>query len=163
MDLIVFEDSIKYDSGVKILLALSIGVLVVLGILFYVDATASDIFPGEPAAESMIGSVVLFASAVFLLAVFWLVLPRTIAVSQAGIVIQFNAFRWRIPFGTIASIKAAQGMIVWWAHSWITSYASQIEIRRRYRLKIRISPARRDQFLECANRALADWRYSHPA
>jgi hypothetical protein len=163
MDLIVFEDSIKYDPGIKFVLALSVVVLVVLGILFYIDATDSDIFPGEPAAESKTGSVVLFASAVFVLAVFWLMLPRAIAVSQDGIVIQFNTFRWKIPFKTIESIKAARGIIVFWAHSWITSYGTQIEITRKYRLKIRVSPARRDQFLEYANKALADWRNTHPA
>jgi len=82
MDLVIFEDGIKYDPGIKIVLALSIVLLIVLGILFYVGAEDSDIFPGEPAAESRIGSFVLFASAVFLLAIFWLILPRAIAVSQ---------------------------------------------------------------------------------
>lgn len=162
MDFILFEDSIKYDAGIKVVLVLSVVLLVVLGTLFYVDANGSDIFPGESAAESGTGSVVFFASAVFILAVFWVVLPRSIAVSQEGIIVRFNAFRWRIPFRTIESIQAARGIIVWWAHSWITSYTTQIEIRRRYRLKIRISPARRDQFLEHANKALADWRHAHP-
>ena len=82
MDLVIFEDGIKYDPGIKIVLALSIVLLIVLGILFYVDAEDSDILPGEPAADSRIGSFVLFASAVFLLAIFWLILPRAIAVSQ---------------------------------------------------------------------------------
>ncbi len=162
MDFILFEDSIKYDAGIKVVLVLSVVLLVILGILFYVDASGPDIFPGEPASESRTGSLVLFASAVFVLAVFWLVLPRSIAVSQEGIIVQFNAFRWKIPFRTIESIQDARGIIVWWAHSWITSYATQIEIRRKYRLKIRISPARRDQFLEYANKALADWRHAHP-
>jgi len=163
MDLIIFEDSIKYNRWIKAVLVLSVVLLVVLGILFYVDAYGSDIFPGEPAAESKTGSVVLIASAVFVLIIYWLILPRTIAVSQEGIVLGFSGFRWKIPFRTIESMKAARGIIVWWGHSWITSYATQIEIRRRYRLKIRVSPARRDQFLEYANKALADWRNTHPA
>jgi hypothetical protein len=163
MDLIVFEDSIRYDPCIKVVLALSVVLLVVLGVLFYVDASDGDIFPGEPAAQSRTGSVVLFGSAVFVLVIYWLILPRKIAVSQDGIVLRFNAFSWNIPFGTIRSIKTARGIIVFWAHSWITSYATQIEIRRRYRLKIRVSPARRDQFLEYANKALADWRNAHPA
>jgi hypothetical protein len=163
MDPIIFEDSIKYDPGIKVVLVLSLVLLVVLGILFYVDATDSDIFPGEPAAESRTGSVVLFASAVFVLALYWLILPRSIAVSQEGIVLRFNGFSWKIHFRTIESIKAARGIIVWWAHSWITSYGTQIEIIRRHRLKIRVSPARRDQFLEYANKALADWKNTHLA
>ena len=163
MDQVIFEDSIRYDPWIKVVLELSVVLLVVLGIIFYIDAYKIDIFPKERAAGSRVGSLVLFASAVFVLAVYWLILPRTIAVSQEGIIIRFNPLRWKIPFRTIESIKPAQGIIVFWAHSWITAYATQIEIRRRYRLKIRVSPARRDQFLEFANRTLADWRSAHPA
>ncbi len=163
MDLIIFEDSIKYDPWIRVVLVLSLVLLVVLGFLFHVDATDLDIFPGESAAESRMGSIVLFASAVFVLALYWLILPRTIAVFQEGIVIRFKGFSWKIPFKTVKSIKAARGIIVWWAHSWITSYRNQIEIIRRHRLKIRVSPARRDQFLEYANKALADWRNTHLA
>jgi hypothetical protein len=163
MNLVIFEDSIKYDNWIKVVLVLSLVLLIVLGILFYVDARDSDIFPGEPAAESRTGSFALFAAAVFLMAIYWLVLPRTIAVSQEGLILRFRAFRWNIPFATIRSIEPASGMIVWWAHSWITSYRSQIEIIRKYRLKIRVSPSRRDQFLEYAHKAFADWKNTHPA
>jgi hypothetical protein len=163
MNLVIFEDSIKYDLGIKIVLVFSLVLLVVLGILFYVDAHESDIFPGEPAAESRTGSLVLFASVVLLVAVYWLILPRAIAVTQEGLILRFRAFNWNIPFATIRSIESASGIIVWWAHSWITSYRSQIEIIRKYRLKIRFSPTRRDQFLEYAHKAFADWKNTHPA
>lgn len=163
MDPVIFEDSIKYDLWIKVVLVLSLVLLIVLGVLFDADARGSDIFPGEPAAESRTGSFVLFAAAVFLLAVYWLILPRTIAVSQEGLILRFRAFSWNIPFTTIRSIEPASGMIVWWAHSWITSYESQIEIIRKNRLKIRISPSRRDQFLEHAHKALADWKNTNPA
>ena len=163
MDLVIFEDNIKYDFWIKVVLVLSLVLLIVLGILFYVDARDSDIFPGELAAESRTGSFVLFAAAVFLMAVYWLILPRTIAVSQESLILRFRAFSWNIPFATIRSINPASGIIVWWAHSWITSYRSQIEIIRKYRLKIRVSPSRRDQFLEYAHKAFADWKNTHPA
>jgi hypothetical protein len=163
MDMIIFEDRIKYDAWIKVLLVLGVVSLVLLGVLFYLDAQGSEVFRGAPAAESRTSSGLLFVAAVFLLLVYWLILPRAISVSQEAVVVQFSAFRWKIPFRTIESIKAARGIIVWWAHSWITSYATQIEIRRRYRFKIRVSPARRDQFLEYANKALADWRSAHSA
>jgi len=163
MNLVIFEDSIKYDFWIKVVLVLSLGLLIVLGILFDVDARGPDIFPGEPAAESRTGSFALFAAAAFLIAVYWLVLPRTIAVSQGSLILRFRAFSWNIPFATIRSISPASGMIVWWAHSWITSYRSQIEIIRKNRLKIRVSPSRRDQFLEHAHKAFADWKNTHPA
>ena len=163
MDLVIFEDRIKYDTWIKVVLVLSVGLLIVLGILFDVDARDSDIFPGEPAAESRTGSIVLFAAAAFLMAIYWLILPRTIAVTQEGLILRFRAFRWNILFATIRSINPASGMIFWWAHSWMTSYRSQIEIIRKNRLKIRVSPSRRDQFLEYAYRAFADWKNTHPA
>ena len=163
MDLVIFEDSIKYDIGIKVVLIFSVGLLIVLGILFYVDARESDIFPGEPAAKSRTGSFVLFAAAVLLMAVYWLILPRTIAVSQKGLILRFRAFSWNISFATIRSINPVSGIIVWWAHSWITSYRNQIEIIRKYGLRIRVSPSRRDQFLEYAHKAFADWRNTHSA
>jgi len=163
MDLVIFEDSIKYDLWIKVVLVLSVVLLIGLGILFHVDAREADIFPGEPAAESRTGSYALFAAAVFLMAVYWLILPRTIAVSQEGLILRFRASSWNIPFATIESIRPVSGMIVWWAHSWITSYRSQIEIIRKHRLKIRVSPGRRDQFLEYAHKAFADWKNTHPA
>jgi hypothetical protein len=162
MNIIIFEDNIKYDPWVIVVLTLSLVLLIVLGILFYMDAHGLDIFPGESAAESGMGAVAIFASAAFVLATYWLFLPRKIAVSQDGIIIKFGGFKWMISFETIKSISAARGIIVWWAHSWITSYGSQIEIIRRHRLKIRICPTLRDQFLEYANKALADWKNTHP-
>lgn len=158
----IFEDDIKYDLGIKIVLAFSLVLLIVLEILFDMDARGSDIFPREPAAESRAGSIVLLISAVFLLGVYWLILPRTISVTQDGLVLRFRVFDWDIPFATIRSIEPASGIIVFWAHSWITSYRSQIEIKRKFRLKIRVSPSRRDQFLEHAQRAFADWQRIHP-
>jgi len=162
MDLVIFEDSIKYDFWIKVVLVLSVVLLIVLGIFFYVDAHDSDIFSGEPTGESRTGSFVLFAAAIFLIAVYGLILPRTIAISQEGLILRFRAFSWNIPFATIKSIKPASGILVWWAHSWITSYRSQIEIIRKYRLKIRVSPSLRDQFLEYAHKAFADWKNTHP-
>jgi len=159
MDLIIFEDGIKYDAWMKPFLVFPLVLLIVLGILFYIDAHDSDIFPKEPATESKIASAVLFASTVFVLAVYWLFLPRKIFVTQEGIKLKFGSFSWNIPYQTIESVKPAKGMIVWWAHSFITSYGSQIEIVRKNRFKIRVSPSRRDEFLQHANKALADWMH----
>jgi hypothetical protein len=155
--MIIFEDNIKYDTWIKPVLVFPIILLVVLGIIFYVDAHYSDIFPKEPTAKSELASIALFASTVFILAAYWLFLPRKIYVTQEGIKLKFNSFSWNIPYKTIESFKPAQGIIVFWAHTFITSYGSQIEIVRKNRLKIRVSPSRRDEFLQYANRALEDW------
>jgi len=161
MDMIIFEDSVKYDSWVKILLVFPVVLLVALGVLFQVDASHRDIFPKEPAKESRLGAAVLFASALFVLAVYGLVLHRRLSVAGEKIILHFSLFRWSIPYRTVSSLRAAKGFVVWFGYSFITSYSSQVEIVRTFRLKVRVSPSRRDQFLEYANRALAEWRRRH--
>jgi formate hydrogenlyase subunit 3/multisubunit Na+/H+ antiporter MnhD subunit len=65
MDMIIFEDRIKYDAWIKVLLVLGVVSLVLLGVLFYLDAQGSEVFRGAPAAESRTSSGLLFAAAVF--------------------------------------------------------------------------------------------------
>jgi len=161
MDLLIFEDSIKYDAWVKLVLAFSLVLLIILGILFFIDGHHSNIFPKEPPRESRIAFVVLCFSTVLTAAVYWFFLPQKIAVSQDGIKTKFGGFSWNIPFQSIESIKAAKGLMARRGFSCITSYKSQIVIVRKNRLNIRISPSRCDQFLESANRALADWTKMH--
>ncbi len=161
MDLLIFEDSIKYDAWVKLVLIFSLVLLIILGILFFIDGHHSNVFPKEPPRESRIAFVVLCFFTVLTAAVYWLFLPRKITVSQDGIKTKFGGFSWNMPFQTIESIKAAKGFRSRRGFSCITSYKSQIVIVRKNRLNIRISPNRCDQFVESANRALADWRHVH--
>ena len=157
MDLIIFEDNIKYDAWVKLVLAFSLVLLIVLGALFYIDGHHSNVFPKEPPRKSRIAFVVLCFSTVLTVAAYWLFLPQKISVFQEGIKVKFGGFSWDIPFQTIESVKAAKGLVVRRGFSCITSYKSQIVVVRKNRLNIRFSPSRCDQFLESANRALADW------
>jgi hypothetical protein len=104
MNLVIFEDSIRYDLGTKIILALSLALLIVLGILFYVDAEDSDIFPGElPRIPKVLRP---FASAVFLLAVYCLSSTNDRCFSR-GLILKFRTFNWNIPFAAIRSIEPA--------------------------------------------------------
>lgn len=161
MDAALLENKVKYDAWVKPLLAFPIVLLIGLGILFYIDAYSRDIFPKEPESESLMAFYVMIVTAVIVLAVYWFTLPRSICVYRDKIKIVFGGFTWNIPFENAVSVKAARGLVVWWGYSCITSYGSQIEILRKNRMKIRVSPGNRDQFLEYANRALEDWRKIH--
>jgi len=163
MEIMLFETRIKYDVWFKILLLLSVIIVVVTGIIFYLDAHVRDVIPGQPAEESAKGWVVLLAAAIFMLVIFRLILPQSIAVTRQGIVLKFRTINWKIPFETIRSIEPVSGLFVFWAHSWITSYGSQIEIYRKNRLKIRVCPGNRDQFIEYADKALSDWKKTRPA
>jgi hypothetical protein len=158
MDLILFEDSIKYDVWAKIALALPIIFLIILGVLFYIDAHYSDIFPSESEPESHLGAIVLFASAPFILVVYWLCLPKKIYVLQDRIKIKLGQFYLSVRFDNIDSVKPARGIIFISSFSSITSYSTQIEIVRKKGLNWRICPSRRDQFLEYVERAMSDWK-----
>jgi hypothetical protein len=158
MDLVLYEDSIKYDFGVKIALIFPIILLIVMGLFFYVDAHYKDLIPKEHAKDSNTGALILFAAAPFILCVYWMILPRKIFVLQDRIRLQFGQFFWNVPFDTVESVKASRGPGVWCLHSSITCYSTQIEIVRKRRGNIRVSPARRDQFLDHVNRAISDWK-----
>jgi len=158
MDLVLFEDSIKYDPWVKVALVFPIILLIALGILFYIDAHYSDIIPSESEAESNMGAIILFASVPFVLVVYWLLLPRKAYVLQDRIKIKLGQFLFNISFDNIESVKPAKGIIIFSSFSSITSYSTQIEIVRKRGLNMRISPSRRDQFLEYVNRAISEWK-----
>jgi len=162
MDMIIFEDDIKYEAWVKLLLVLSLILLVVLGILFSMNVHGSTFFPRESARESQTASVVLYASAAFAAAVYWFAFPRKISVHRSGIRIKHGGFNWNIPFEAIKTMLPSRGIIVWWGYSSLTSYGHQIEIVKKSGFKIRVCPSRRDEFLEHANRALQDWARSNP-
>ena len=161
MDLILYEDSPKYDRWVKLLLIFPAVLLLVMGLLFYVDARYEDLFPKESQKESLAAAYVLFGSVVFVFFIFWLVLPRKIYILQDRIRLKWGQFFLNIPFKKIESIKASKGIITWFTFSFITSYSRQVDITKKCGLKIRISPSNRDEFLEYSNRAMADWKRTH--
>ena len=158
MNLVLFEDQIKYDPWVKIALVFPIIFLLALGILFYIDAHYRDVIPSEPESDSNTAAIIIFASVLFVLVVYWLSLPRKIYVLQDRIKLKIGEFFWNVPFETIESVKSAKGIIVWKGFSSITSCSTQIEIVRSKGQNIRISPARREQFLEYVERAMSDWK-----
>ena len=158
MDLVLFQDQLKYDPLVKIAIISPVILLIALGILFYIDANYRDVIPSESKADSYTAALIIFASVLFVLVVYWLVLPRKIYILQDRLKLQMGQFTWNIPFETVESVKATKGIIAWRSVSSITSYSTQIEIIRSRGQNVRISPDRREQFLEYVERALYDWR-----
>ncbi len=158
MNLVLFEDSIKYDLWAKIALVFPIILLIALGILFYIDAHYSDVVPSESEAESNFGAIILFGSVPFVLVVYWLLLPRKIYVLHDRIKIKLGQFFLNVAFDNIESVRPAKGIIIFSSFSSITSYNTQIEIIRKRGLNWRFSPSRRDQFLEYVDRAISDWK-----
>jgi hypothetical protein len=163
MEIVIYEDGIKYDRWVKAVLIFPLVLFIILGILFYIDAKYSNIFPKETARKAIIAAIDLFVSVPIVLVIYRLSLPRKISIFHDRIKIKFGAFFFDIPFETIESFKAVKGIISRRAISATTSLGTQIEIVRKERRNIRISPRQREQFLGNANRALSDWKQAHSA
>jgi hypothetical protein len=159
--MILYESTIKYETWAKILLAFPIVLVIVMGIFFYNYAHFHDGISGEMKYGFHVASIVLFATAPFILLIYWLVLPTKIYILQDKIRIKYGRFYWNVRFETIESVKPAQGIPPLWSNSSVTSYRNQIEIVRKGRMNWRLSPDNRDQFLDHANRALADWQRVH--
>lgn len=158
VEAVLFEDQVKYDRWIQVLLAFSVLVLVAIGFLLYTDAYSRDVLPSETAKESGIGALILFGAAVFEALLFWAILPRKIFICQKRVRIKYGLFYYNIPFDNIRSASAAKGIALGSYVSSLTSFKNQVEIVRTKGLRIRFSPARVDLFLEALERALADWR-----
>jgi hypothetical protein len=159
--MVLFEDSIKYELWTKVLLVFPAVLLIAMGAFFYNYAHHKDAIPSEVETSFHAASIALFATAPFILIVYWLVLPTKIYILQDRIRIKYGHFFWNIRFDTIESVKPAKGIPPLWSNSSVTSYRNQIEIVRIGRMNVRLSPSHRDQFVDHANRALSDWKRTH--
>jgi len=163
MNIILFEDKLKYDLWLKIILVFSIILLLALALLFYIDGYKQDVIKSEPARESRVAAITLFAAIAFVLLVYWTVLPRNIFIFQDRVTIKYGVFSLNLRLENIESAKVASGIPMGNIWSSITSLKNQIEIVRKKGMNVRISPTSRDLFLENLNRALMDWRRTHKA
>ncbi len=159
--MILYESPMKYETWAKILLVFPIVLVILMGIFFYNyahfrEGISADIKEGFHAA-----SFVLFATGPFILLIYWLVLPTKISVFQDKIRIKYGQFYWNVRFETIESVQTAKGIPPVWSNSSVTSYRNQIEIVRKGKMNIRLSPDNRDRFLDHVNRALTDWKRMH--
>lgn len=156
--MVLFEDQIKYDSIVKLLLAVPIILLIVLAVLFWMNASTQNIFPKESTADSEYAAYVLVASSILVIVIYRLVLPTSISVLTDRLRIRYGVFNWNIPYRDVTSVATAKGIPLFTMNSSVTAFGCQIEIVRERKMDIRVCPSRREQFLERANRALTDWQ-----
>ncbi|MFC2160541.1 hypothetical protein ACFLRX_02685 [Acidobacteriota bacterium] len=162
MEMVIFEDEVKYDLWLKVFLVGTVAVLVGLGIMFSVDAYSRDILPEEPLEDSKLGAIFLFAGSVIVLLVYGAVLPRKLFIYRDKIRIKSNFFSYNIPFSKIESYVKVKGFPLGNYLISSTSLKNQIEIYRKRGLKIRISPSSLDLFLESLNRTVEEWEIYQP-
>lgn len=158
MNMLLYEDKFKYSAGIYLVLAIPLVFLLALGYLFYLDVHKKDIFPSESADESELGAKIIWASALFVLLVYWLSLPRKILIFSDRIKLKYGLFLFPVSFANIEGAKPASGIPLFAVISSVTSFSTQVEIVRKNGMNIRISPFQRDRFLESLESALSAWQ-----
>jgi len=158
---VLYEYPLKYEGWAKILLAIPPALLIVMGFLFHRLVQTMGLAPGEAEPGLRIASWILFASAPFILFIYWLVLPTKIFIHPDRLRVQYGRFFWNVRFDTIEEVKPARGIPPAWSNSSVTSYRNQVEIVRKGKRNIRLSPDNRELFLDQANRALSEWKRMH--
>lgn len=141
MALLIYEDKPKYDTATKLTI-----IIIPTFCLFIAFQ-----YP-EPQ---------LFAIAVVVLAVFWIIFPRRYQIFEDKLrVVLGKPFSFNIPFEAIKSAGAPQK--IGFGMNWATSMTKRgVEITRKKRMNVFITPSDGDSFIENLNGALADWRKFH--
>ncbi|MBM3296357.1 MAG: hypothetical protein FJY83_02035 [Candidatus Aminicenantes bacterium] len=157
MDMIIYETPFKYERWAKFFMGLPVVLMFAAGLILSGVVRIPGLNPAGLEKELRLVAWIFFASAAFILFIYWLVLPTKIFIYQDKLKVKFGLFFWTIRFETIERAVARRGFPLGPGHNSVTSYRNQIEIARRGRLPVRLSPDGRDEFLSHLNRALEDW------
>ena len=140
-NILLYEDTPKYDSWLKLILGGVLALTFILGIIFISQETE--------AAMAMFG-ITLFD------ALFKAILPRRFQIFEDRLKILLGGpFAINIPFSNIAEAKPASGrkVFAYWGIRFATSIHHVVEIVRKKGLNLVISPKNDDMFLEQLNQA----------
>ena len=145
MDSAIYEDTPHYDVWLKAIMLLP---------LFFILAGAFHIATGESQAATG-----MFATAVLMAAIYWAIFPRKYRIHEAGVrIVLGGPFSFNISFDSIEKARPPEGVSL--GINFATTFSSRhaVQIVRRKRLDVNITPADRQQFLENLEKALNDWR-----
>jgi hypothetical protein len=159
MKRVLYEDSPKYDLWLKIVLAFAPSLVIVLALLTYYG-----VLPAESEEEARIALAVLFATAIFLLLLFWAILPRKYQILEDRIkIVLGRPFSFDIGFNTIEETRREGGrriVLAYRGRRFATSAKNIVEIIRGKGMNVTISPRNRELFLQELNKAIANWKRS---
>jgi len=143
MNTMVYEDTPRYDSWLKLLLGSVLALTLILGFV---------LLPTDIGAAWVMFAVTLFDALLFKA-----ILPRRYQIFQdrARIVLG-GPFALNILLSDISEARLAPGgrAFIYWGIRFATSSSGVVEIVRKKGMNVVISPANADMFLEQLNRAL---------
>ncbi len=141
---IVYEDTPKYDSWLKLVLGGILALMFIAGVvLIYQDIT---------------GALVMFGAALFDAPLFKAILPQRFQIFQDRLrIVLGGPFALNIPFSNIREVRAASASkaFAYWGIRFATSTRNIVEIIPKRGLSLVISPTHVDIFLEQLNQSLS--------
>jgi len=148
MDSVVYEESPRYDSLFKGIMALP--VFFILFGIYYLYTTQ---------VEAAIG---MFATTLLMFAVFWAIFPRKYQILDSKFRIALGGpFSLSVPFDNLETARAPEGAAFGVNFPTCFSTDRVVQIVRKKGWNVNITPNDRDLFLENLNKALAEWRRSN--
>ena len=144
MTTLLYEDRPRYGLWLKVLLWGLVAVMLFTAITTF-DGNREDAFA-------------LIGTAVFIVLIFWMVMPRKYCIYEDRIKIVMGApFSMSIRFDVIKYAGKPRGKLTV-GINFVTSFRNTVEIVKKKGMNVNISPADREAFLENLNNALNNWR-----
>jgi hypothetical protein len=149
MDTVIYEDKTHRDIWLKLVLGIPVAFLLV-------PALCSLAKGDNDTAVAMLGTVLL------MVAIFWIIIPRTYLILDGKVKIVFaGPFSFTIPFDTIKEARIPKATSFGMNLPSSLSGNHAVEIVRKKRLNVLITPDNRDLFLESLKKAMDDWAKYH--
>jgi hypothetical protein len=147
MTTLLYEDRPRYGLWLKILLWGFIAVMLITAITTF-DSNRED-------------ALALIGTAVFIVLVFWAVMPRKYCIYEDRIKIVMGVpFSISVRFDVIEYAGKPRGKLTV-GINFVTSFRNTVEIVKKRGMNVNISPGDREAFLENLNDALDNWRGEH--
>jgi hypothetical protein len=144
---LLYEDRPRYGLLLKIVVWGIIAVMLIMAITQF-DSSRED-------------AVASIGTAVFILLIFWAVMPRKYCIYEDRIkIVMGTPFSVSIRFDTIKYAGEPRGKLTV-GINFVTSFRNTVEIVRKRGMNVNISPGDREAFLENLNNALDNWRGEH--
>lgn len=145
MDSVVYEDIPRYDTWLKAILAFPLALFVIVALCL----ATSD----PQAAISMFGTVI------FMAVIYWAIFPRKYRILDSKVKIVLGGpLSFNIPFDTIETARIPKGTTLGINFMTTFSTKNRVEIVRKRKLNVNITPGDPGLFLENLDKALNNWR-----
>lgn len=144
MDSLIYEDKPHYDIWLKLIIAFPL-VFILIGAVNLVNDR-----------EEAIG---MFVTAVLIAVIYWAVFPRKYCILDSKVKIVLGGpFSINIPLDTIETTRTPKGMALGINFATSLSGKNAIQIVRKGKMNVNITPSDRELFVKNLDTTLDSWR-----